>query len=158
MKSSCSSRHKTGRVEGSIGDQSSCCHRPNLLDSRGSCAPPYSYFRNRPRRWIRFDSQVNPPGLNGNLQSNWQLERRHQGSTFLSVSKCLRGSRVMVLLIVPIIQQRFEIDRGQGYTIHKNTSTVSNRRLPLSSRPLSRRVEMRMACYELTVGILFSLL
>jgi hypothetical protein len=64
----------------------------------------------------------------------------------------------MVRLIVPIIQQRFEIDRGQGYTIHKNKSTVSNRRLPLSSRPLSRRVEMGMACYELKVEILFSLL
>src|SRR5439155_2477174 len=72
--------------------------------------------------------------------------------------ECLKGSRVMVRLIVPIIQQRFEIDRGQGYTIHKNMSTVSNRRLPLSSRPLSRRVEMGIACYELTVGILFSLL
>src|SRR5260370_38903645 len=72
--------------------------------------------------------------------------------------ECLKGSRVMVRLIVPIIQQRFEIDRGQGFTIHKNTSTVSNRRPPLSSRPLSRRVEMGMACYELTVGTLFSLL
>src|SRR5437870_13592341 len=77
---------------------------------------------------------------------------------FLVRIECLKDSRVMVRLIVPIIQQRFEIDRGQAYTIHKNKSTVSNRRLPLSSRPLSRRVEMGMACYELTVEILFSLL
>jgi hypothetical protein len=86
-----------------------------------------------------------------------QLERRRQQSTFVRI-QCLKGSRVMVRLTVPTIHQGVETDRGQGYTIHKNTSTVSNRRLPLSSRPLSRRVEMGMACYELTVEILFSML
>src|SRR5260370_15048104 len=63
----------------------------------------------------------------------------------------------MVRLIVPTIHSRVQTERGQVYTIHKNMNTISNRRLPLSSRPLSHHVDTGTACHELTLEIPFSL-